>query len=377
MSAPRERFPYAGLPAERVWRRAVSALAADRIDPQGAPSDWRFDRTTAIASAGSCFAARIAARLQRAGYRYLTTEPGTGYSARYGDVTTSLQLAQLAQRAVGAFEPAEPPWEREGRWYDPFRPLVCADGFAGVAELEADRRLHLAAVRRMLCEAEVFVFTLGLTETWCTQADGAALPLCPGASVGTFDPARYAFRNLSVEENVAHLEEFLRIARALNPDLRLILTVSPVPLAATMEDRHVMQASAYSKSVLRVAAETVRRTRERVDYFASYEIVAHAGLGFEAYEANRREVNDAAVERVMRSFFTAYAMPEPSVGTAERLAGVQPRAAAVPAPPRGPAAPALGTFALTLEAVDARAAAMSLDGDPCAENRLASCIDAV
>ncbi len=369
---PRAAFPYAGLPAERVWRRAVSALAPDEIDPQGAPPDWRFDRTTAIASAGSCFAARIAERLRRSGYRYLTTEPGSAYTARYGDVTTSLQLLQLAQRAVGAFEPVERAWERDGRFYDPFRPLATPDGFASVAALEADRREHLAAVRRMLGEADVFVFTLGLTETWCTRAGGAALPLCPGASIGTFDPDRYAYRNLTVDENVAALEAFLRIARELNPGLRLILTISPVPLAATMEERHVMQATTYSKSVLRVAAETVRRRCERVDYFASYELVAHGGLGFAGFEANRREVTEATVERVMRSFFAAYATPEPPERPTPRRASPDPARETSAAP----SAPALGTFALTLEAVDARAAAMSIDEDPCAENRLARFIDA-
>ncbi|HZO93397.1 MAG TPA: GSCFA domain-containing protein [Candidatus Baltobacteraceae bacterium] len=329
----------------------MSALPADRVDPQGARAGWRFDRRTAIASAGSCFAARIAERLRSAGYNYLTLEPGAAYSAAYGDVTTALQLLQLAQRAAGSFRPSEPPWVRDGRYVDPFRPLATAAGFASVAALEADRTRHLAAVRRMLSEAEVLVFTLGLTETWCTRADGAALPLCPGASVGTFDPARYVYRNLSVAENVAALEAFLDIARALNPGLRLVLTVSPIPLAATMEPRHVLQASTYSKSVLRVAAETVRESRERVDYFAAYEIVASACLGLDAYAANRRDVNDDAVDRVMRSFFEAYAQPEPEA-----------------------AAPA--TFTLTLEAVDARAAAMSYDADPCTENRLASCLDA-
>jgi hypothetical protein len=159
----------------------------------------------------------------------------------------------------------------------------------------------------MLRESDVFVFTMGLTETWVCAADGAALPLCPGAGIGTFDPDRYAFVNLTVDENVRYLEEFLQIAWALNPRLRVILTVSPVPLAATMEPRHVIQSTVWSKSVLRVAAETIRQRHAAVDYFPSYEIVAGAFDGVDGFEPDRRSVNSAAVDRVMRSFFRAYA----------------------------------------------------------------------
>lgn len=153
----------------------------------------------------------------------------------------------------------------------------------------------------------MFVFTLGLTETWCSREDGTAFPLVPGAGIGTFDDARYAFRNLTVAENERNLEEFLAIAWSLNPALRVILTVSPVPLAATMEPRHVVQANTYSKAVLRVAAEAVRERYEQVEYFASYEIVAGGYDGGDNYATDRREVTGAAVDRVMRSFFHAFA----------------------------------------------------------------------
>lgn len=299
-------FPYAGLPPRQVWKRAVSDVASDAIDPQGEAA-FAIDRATQIASAGSCFARRIAERLRASGFTYLVTEPGTGYSARYGDVYTTLQLAQLAQRAAGTFVPSEPAWSKGGRFYDPFRPRVDPDGFASVAELESARTSHLAAVRQLLAESDVFIITLGLTETWCSRADGAAFPLCPGAGFGSFDDAKYVFRNLSVDENVRYLEEFLATAWALNPRLRVILTVSPVPLVATVEPRHVIQATTYSKSVLRVAAETVRRAHAQVEYFASYEIVATAYDGEAHYESDRREVSEAAVDRVMRSFFNAFA----------------------------------------------------------------------
>jgi len=207
------KFPYAGLPSYQILSRAVAEASGGTIDPQHA-ARFTVDRTTRIASAGSCFAQRIAERLRDAGYNYFVAEPGPmweapealaargygAYSARFGDIYTTLQLVQLARRATGAFSPQEPPWPVKGGVADPFRPRVEPHGFASAAELEADRAQHLDAVRRMLCESDVFIFTMGLTETWVCTADDAALPLCPGAGIGTFDASRYAFRNLTVDE---------------------------------------------------------------------------------------------------------------------------------------------------------------------------------
>ena len=313
------KFPYAGVPGYQVWARAMADRPDGFVNPANA-GRFVIDRGTRISSAGSCFAQRIAERLRDASYSYFVTEPGPmwespaslaarnygAYSARFGDIYTTLQLLQLTQRAVGRFLPTEPPWVAKGRFHDPFRPRVEPDGFASQAALETDREQHLAAVRGMLTDSEVFVFTLGLTETWCCVADGAALPLCPGAGLGTFDSAQYEFRNLSVDENVRYLEEFLEIARALNPELRVILTVSPVPLAATYEPRHAVQSTCLSKSVLRVAADEISRRHEFVDYFPSYEIVMGYD-GEDGFEADRRTVRSSAVDRVMRSFFRAYA----------------------------------------------------------------------
>jgi len=323
-----DRFPYVGIPDYQVWRRAVSDVARGEVDPQ-AGARFTIDRSTRIASAGSCFAQRIAESLQASGYTYFVAEPGPmwespewlrsrhfgAYTARYGDIYTTLQLLQLAKRCVGTFVPSEAPWRVKGRYVDPFRPRVEPDGFADEAALAADRDEHLRAVRRMLVESDVFVFTLGLTEVWCCTQDGAALPLCPGSGgIGTFDGTRYHFRNLTVDENVAYFEEFLAIAWSLNPRLQVILTVSPVPLAATAEPRHVVASTTWSKSVLRVAAEELRRRHEQVEYFASYEMVSSPADGVDAFEPDRRNVKPEAVERVMRSFFGAFAVAPARAG---------------------------------------------------------------
>ena len=225
-----------------------------------------------VATAGSCFAQHIGPRLESSGFHYLITEsapplvaPGDAaqfgygvFTARYGAIYTSRQLLQLLLRAYGALVPDELAWSDDTeRFFDPFRPHIPPGGFGSFEELEADRAHHFACVRRAVETMDVLVFTLGLTETWVSRADGAAFPLCPGVAGGEFDEAHYLFANLTVADVVADLETAIWFIRTKNPGAKLILTVSPIPMESTALDRSVLVSTTYSKSVLRVAAEQV------------------------------------------------------------------------------------------------------------------------
>ena len=72
---------------------------------------------------------------------------------------------------------------------------------------------------------------------------------------------------------VADFLTFVDRPRGINPQAKIIVTVSPVPLIATYEDRHVLVSNCYSKAALRVAAEEIVAARPDIAYFPSYEIV--------------------------------------------------------------------------------------------------------
>jgi hypothetical protein len=89
----------------------------------------------------------------------------------------------------------------------------------------------------------------------------------------------------------------------VNPNCQIILTVSPVPLAATMEPRHVLQSTVLSKSILRVAADEIERRYSHVHYFAAYEIITATLRSHLYYSADRRNVTPEGVSHVMKMFF--------------------------------------------------------------------------
>ncbi len=308
--------PYRDLPDHRFWRKAISNLQPGDVDPViSAP--YRIQKTDCIATAGSCFAQHVARYLRNAGLNFLVTETahpitppdlaeqyGYGlFTARYGNIYTARQLLQLFQRAYGQFTPAEDYWrEADGRYTDPFRPRIQEDRFQTLEEYRADREHHFACVRRAFEELDIFVFTLGLTECWVSRDDGAAYPICPGTGGGEFDPAKYSFVNFEVAEVTSDLEQFMSLLRSVNSRARMILTVSPVPLVATAEDRHVLVATTYSKSVLRVAAEAVARTCQDVTYFPSYEIVTGSFSRGAYFAEDGRTILESGVAHVMRIF---------------------------------------------------------------------------
>jgi hypothetical protein len=309
------QHPYKSLPDHAFWSRAVSRKAPAEVDPV-VVAEFTIGIDDKVATAGSCFAQHIARYLKKSGYNYLVTETAHPmvaraaesfnygvFTARYGNIYTSRQLVQLFDRAYGEFVPEDDVWQGEnGYVLDALRPTIQPGGFPTIEELVGDRHQHLAAVRQAFETLDVFVFTLGLTECWRSRVDGLVYPVCPGVSGGEFDPEKYEFLNLSVDEIVSDLRIFVHKLRAVNPRCKVVLTVSPVPLAATASGKHVLAATTLSKSVLRVAAEVVCSTLPQVFYFPSYEIVTGAFARGSYFAPDLRSVTESAVEHVMSLF---------------------------------------------------------------------------
>jgi hypothetical protein len=335
------RHPYLGLPDRQFWRNEPGIADPAAFDPVS-DVPFQISRADRVVTAGSCFAQHLARHLAQAGFYHFQTEPahplfddalahrfGYGlFSARYGNLYTPRQLLQLLHRAYGMFTPLQSAWPRgpHPRVVDPFRPQIQPEGFTSEAELVADRATHFAAIRAAVEQMQVFVFTLGLTEAWEDPRDGAIFPLAPGVAGGVYDPETVRFRNFDEAETAADLTEALTFIRSKNPQVRIVLTVSPVPLNATYEDRHVYLSTTLSKAMLRLAAERVAAGFDACCYFPSYEIITAPHTRGRYFAEDCREVLPAGVDHVMGLFFRHFAKdagvaPETSTGAArENLA---------------------------------------------------------
>ena len=129
--------PYSNLPAKAFWSSGVAKLSAFSLSEIYQPRA-SIDKSTRVATAGSCFAQHISREFRLRNYNFLDLEPappmlpehqhadfGFGiYSARYGNVYSIRQLLQIVKRANGDAGKQEPFWEKDDKFFDPYRPNI-------------------------------------------------------------------------------------------------------------------------------------------------------------------------------------------------------------------------------------------------------------
>lgn len=318
--------PYASLPKTAFWRTGVAETGLYGLSDLW-KSPWTLPQDVQFATYGSCFAQHISRALKERKIGWINGEPaplGTPetlsktfnygvFSARTANIYTAAQLRLLLQMAVGDVPVHEPElWEETaGGYRDSLRPLIEPTPFQTEDDAVLSRSAMVRGLRKSVENSDVFVFTLGLTEGW-ESASGQPYAACPGTIGGTFDPQTHRFVNYRAAAIREALDDALALLKRLNPNIHLLLTVSPVPLTATASQQHVLVATTRSKSVLRGVAGEIAEDYAEVDYFPSYEIITGAPTRSSFFAPNMRSVELAGVELVMRHFFQGLDLTGPA-----------------------------------------------------------------
>lgn len=328
--------PYTQLPPSSFWKTGLQWQDGNVSYPDLWRPRFPISPQTRILTAGSCFAQHISRWLIANGYTWVDTEPAGDdlpqearqdgqygvFSFRTGNIYTAALLRQWLELALTSRAPILDVAEEDGRFFDLLRPMLPANGLDSVQAVAAAQTETLTAIREGLGQADLFIFTLGLTESW-RHRDGHVYPMCPGTVRGTFDPATTSFWNQSYHEVREDMAQAIALARSINPYLKILLTVSPVPLTATASDEHVVSATTYSKSVLRAVAGDLAHSMDGVDYFPSYELIsAYPGRG-RFFDTNMRTVTPDGVAHVMAQFSAGI-----GASSAEGVAKLEPARAA-------------------------------------------------
>jgi len=305
--------PYKDIPTRAHWFKQKPD------DPIIIPR-FTIKKEDKIVSAGSCFARRIATSLKKRG-QYLITEAldpvftnecvkyNYGiFSARYDNIYTAKQLLQLFERAYGEFKPEDGIWLRsDGKFIDAFRPRITPGGYFTVQELIIDRKNHFNCVRQAFEKLDVFIFTLGLTEAWLSKKDNAVYPLCPGVDGGSFDHDKYYLKNFTTTEIISDFLTFTNKLQQVNPNAKIIITVSPTPIIATATNNHILTANFYTKSALRAACSEIILNNNQIDYFPSYELILSGCFSeLNNFEVDGRTPTENSIANVMNTFFQAF-----------------------------------------------------------------------
>lgn len=316
--------PYLDVDETQIWKKAVATKSPFDITELWTPKFSINERDT-FSTYGSCFAQHFSKSLVRKGLTWINAEPAPEimtpehcqeygynvYSSRTQNIYTPTMLHQWLTMSQNTTLFNDEYWTHEGRFFDPLRPTVEPNGFESLDEAKQSRKATLKSLKQSIKDASVFVFTLGLTERWINSTTQMEYSICPGTAVGEYDERLHVFDNLGFDQIRDSLEQSIAILEQINPQIKILLTVSPVPLIATYQKKHVLVSTIAAKSTLRAAAEVVAQTNEHVDYFPSFEIISAFPFKGMFYEPNARNVNPQGVAFVMKQFYAGAQIKTP------------------------------------------------------------------
>ena len=319
-------MPVAAIPGEEAYRNLRSSKASLWPDERSgderlegfvrlelAPT-FSFSRADRIMTLGSCFARGIENRLAEHGFdvpmRQIGRDGPGGRGLIDADHLTKFTIQSIENELRwAAGEPMPEPEAlflegADGRWHDP--QLVQSAQAAPLAQV-MERRANIRAAVARFPECRIVIVTLGLAEAWFDAATGLYLNVAPPMPAIRRHPGRFKLHVLSHDEILATLERIHALLQARgHPEVRMLVTVSPVPFKATFSGEDVIVANSYSKSVQRAACQAFVARCEGVDYFPSYEIVAMTSRQI-AYEIDNLHVAPDMVRHIMNEVLGAYA----------------------------------------------------------------------
>lgn len=290
-------------------RRGEPGRLSPIAKPQFQPT-FHFAPGETIFTIGSCFARHVERELSFRGFALPTRhlfESDDDFGAVGLDVLNNYGTPSIYNELAWAFD-------------DNFDPMQC---FEPVRDSWVDMHLHasirpttldvlrtrrraIAAAYRSITHCRAVIITLGLAEVWFDKQHGIYLNVAPRRSILRDSPDRFELHVLSPEESYDYLRRALQlIQRHGMAGIKVVLTVSPVPLSATYRAIDVMVANSYSKALLRVAAEQAAAEFDFVDYFPSYESITLSERDH-AWTEDNVHVTQRAVETNVGRMVAAY-----------------------------------------------------------------------
>ena len=143
----------------------------------------------------------------------------------------------------------------------------------------------------------VGIFTLGTNHVYCWKETGEIADNCRKLPQKLFEE-----KELSVDECVDFLNQAVGILKERNPQVQIILTVSPIRYA-----KYGFVASGLSKATLLLATHRLLGLRpDCTTYFPAYELMNDELRDYRFYAPDMLHPSEQAVEYIWQRFADAY-----------------------------------------------------------------------
>ena len=286
-----------------------------------------FRRDMGFMTIGSCFAEEIRKALTARDvrcypeYRRIRIDPDrmkidTLPAREHMNYYNTYSIRQELERAAGLWtQSPDDHWQVNKRdiqngQFVMGEKTLCQDPYRRLVFGKTPEDLHeaIAQINDVMKEgfetADVCVITLGMTEVFKKKDNGLVCNQVPVYGGGS--GLRETFFHASdYDENLENMRVALRLLKAMNPKVRVVLTVSPVPLHRSFNTEDIFVNNYESKCTLRAVAAKVCREHDWVHYFPSFEIVW--GMGATAYQAkDRLHVKEDVVDRIIGAFMDTH-----------------------------------------------------------------------
>ena len=252
-----------------------------------APATSQLPRTARVLTMGSCFADSMGVRL--------TSSKVDALVNPFGTVFQPLALGRLLRAAAGE----DVDWQQHlvqarGRWqsYD----LHGSIGADSPVDLLQIIQALVQRTGEFLRGADAIALTLGTAWAYRLRETGELVNNCHKQSADLF------VRELLTPDDIINgLAETHAYLRRINPELRFILTVSPV--------RHLkdtLPLNAVSKSVLRIATHILSDLLPGVEYFPAYELLTDDLRDYRFYADDMLHPSAVAEDYIWDKFARTY-----------------------------------------------------------------------
>ena len=237
---------------------------------------------------GSCFSDNIGAKLQGALFTALVNPMGTLYNP--------MSIARGVDRLIDC-EPVagQDLFMQSGVWnsYDFHSRYSLPDKQAALNRMN-DR---IQQGHDLLKNAHLLTISLGTALVYRLKTTGQVVANCHKVPQHEFER-----KMATVSEMSQTLNAMLTRLHEYNPDLRIILTVSPI--------RHIadgLDTNSLSKASLRVAIhDAISSHREYCDYFPAFEIMMDDLRDYRFYTSDMVHPSDVAIEYIWQAFQATY-----------------------------------------------------------------------
>ena len=269
-------------PSDADFRGDLISLIERHIAPEAENENKFIDTSTKFFTTGSCFARNVSLTLKFLGYEANHLE----FVER---INTTFASRALVEWLSGG----------HGDGSSRFQELV-PPGWRGEQALS------------LIKQADVFVLTLGAAMAFFDRTTGEFVLPRVSALNSRALADRYDFRMTSVAENVANVKVLIKFIRLMNPDVTIVLTVSPVPLLVSFNGGPCVQADCISKSTMRLTAHEVVNDPEfdRIIYWPSFEVFRWVGSNnsdfYAADDGASGHVTDSKVQETIAAFIRRF-----------------------------------------------------------------------